>query len=42
MLDHDKQASQAIITLMRAHITLARDLGDFATEDLLKEHPLEK
>jgi DNA-binding ferritin-like protein len=37
MLEHDVQAESALATHMREHISLARDLGDFGTESLLKE-----
>lgn len=42
MLDHDKQASQAIVRLMRDHVRLAREVGDYATEHLVKELLLEQ
>jgi starvation-inducible DNA-binding protein len=38
MLSNDLKANQQILIKLREHIKLARDLGDYGTEQLLKRH----
>ena len=38
MLSNDVTANQQILVKLREHIRLARDLGDYGTEHLLKRH----
>ena len=38
MLSNDLNVNQQILIKLREHITLARDLGDYGTEHLLKRH----
>jgi DNA-binding ferritin-like protein len=38
MLSNDLQANQQILIKLREHIKLARDLGDYGTQKLLKTH----
>jgi len=38
MLSNDLKANQQILVKLREHIKLARDLGDYGTEQLLKRH----
>ncbi len=38
MLSNDLRANQQILVKLREHIKLARDLGDYGTEHMLKRH----
>ncbi|HEX6290997.1 MAG TPA: DNA starvation/stationary phase protection protein DpsA [Herpetosiphonaceae bacterium] len=38
MLSNDLKANQQILIRLREHIKLARDLGDYGTEQMLKRH----
>jgi starvation-inducible DNA-binding protein len=38
MLSNDLRANQRILVKLREHIALARDLGDYGTEHMLKRH----
>ena len=38
MLSNDLKANQQILVKLREHIKLARDLGDYGTEQLIKRH----
>lgn len=38
MLSNDLKANQQILVKLREHVTLAKDLGDYGTQKLLKTH----